>query len=151
MMSSPKYFKVWKAFSIDVVIERSRTHVYLFGCLLYTEFILLVLEDLSFPDEIMGATLSDLDRVALVEEATYSLRASGQTALLEETGIYQPISTQLLNKFLENLLRLFERVKASDIQWRTLSPAASFLPEDRFVIWDFFPPAEHDTKDLCRL
>jgi hypothetical protein len=102
----------------------------------------------SFRDEVMGA--AGLDQAVLIQEATHFLRTSGQTTMLDHQE-YEPIPSRLLNMFLREFLRLFERIRASRIQWKLLSVASSFLPEDRLVIWDFFSPGEHDTTVLSRL
>jgi len=104
----------------------------------------------SFPDEV-SATASDPERQRLAEEAVHFLQASGQTLLLDHAARYEPIPARLLNLFLKEFLRLFGRIRSSNIQWRTLSLASSFLPQDRLVIWDFFPVGEHDTSVLSRL
>jgi len=105
----------------------------------------------SFPDEVISTTVSGPDRRVLVDEAKHFLRTSGQMALLDHANEYAPIPSRLLNLFLDEFLRLFQRIRASKIRWRTLSLASSFLPQDRLVIWDFYSPGEHDTSDLCRL
>jgi len=104
----------------------------------------------SFPDEVISTT-SGAERTVLVDEAEHFLRTSGQTALLDHASEYEPIPSRLLNLFLDECLRLVQRIRASKIRWRTLSLASSFLPQDRLVIWDFFSPGDHDTSDLCRL
>jgi len=105
----------------------------------------------SFPDSLMEATISDSEQERLAEEAVHFLQASGQTALLDHAKEYEPIPSRLLNMFLEEFLRLFERIKASNIHWKTLSLASSFLPHDRLVIWDFYSPEDYDTSVLSRL
>ncbi len=104
----------------------------------------------SFPDEVMDTAATGPDQAVLVEEAIRFLKTSGQTTMLDHEE-YEPIPSRLLNIFLGEFLRLFERIRASKIRWRTLSLASSFLPEDRLVIWDFFPPGEYDTTLLSRL
>jgi hypothetical protein len=104
----------------------------------------------SFPDEVLGATNTELDRAALAKEAVHFLRTSKQTTMLEHEE-YEPIPSRLLDMFLSEFLLLFERIRASKIQWRLLSVASSFLPQDRLVIWDFFAPGEQDTTALSRL
>ena len=102
----------------------------------------------SFPEEVIA---SGSDRMVLADEAERFLRTSGQTALLNHAREYEPIPSVLLNMFLDEFLRLFQRIRASKIGWRTLSLASSFLPQDRLVIWDFFSPGEHHTTDISRL
>lgn len=104
----------------------------------------------SFPDELMRGAATDPNQAVLVEEAIRFLQTSGQTTILDHEE-YEPIPSRLLNIFLGEFLRLFERIRASRIHWRTLSLASSFLPQERLVIWDFFPAAEHDTTVLSRL
>ncbi len=104
----------------------------------------------SFPDEVMGAASTGPDQALLVQEAIRFLQTSGQTTMLDHEE-YEPIPSRLLNMFLGEFLRLFERIRSSNILWRTISLASSFLPQDRLVIWDFFPVGEHDTSVLCRL
>ncbi len=105
----------------------------------------------SFPDEVMGAAAGP-DQAVLVQEAIHflQLQTSGQTTMLDHEE-YEPIPSRLLNMFVGEFLRLFERITSSKIHWRTLSLASSFLPQDRLVIWDFFPAGEHDTTVLSRL
>jgi len=104
----------------------------------------------SFPDEVMGAATTGSDQAGLIQEATHYLQTSGKTTMLDHQE-YEPIPSRLLNMFLGEFLRLFERIRASKIQWKLLSVASSFLPQDRLVIWDFFSPGEHDTTVLSRL
>jgi len=104
----------------------------------------------SFPDEVMGATATGPDQAILVQEAIQFLQTSGQTTMLNHVE-YEPIPSRLLNIFLGEFLRLFQKVKASKIHWRTLSLASGFLPHDRFVIWDFYSPDGYDTTVLSRL
>ncbi len=108
------------------------------------------LQSPAFPDEVASAA-SDAQREELAEEGAGFLRATRQTALLEHSEEYEPIPTRLLNLFLGELSRVFERVRAAKVHWRTLSLAASFLPESRLVIWDFFPPSQNDTRVLSAL
>ncbi len=103
----------------------------------------------SFPDEVMSAATGP-DHAVLIQEATHFLRTSGQTSVLDHQE-YEPIPSGLLNTFLGEFLRLFERIRASKTQWKLLSVASSFLPKDRLVIWDFFSPGENDTTILSRL
>jgi hypothetical protein len=103
----------------------------------------------SFPDEVMGVA-SGLDEAVLIQEATDFLQTSGQTTMLEHQE-YEPISSRLLDMFLGEFLRLFERIRASKMEWKLLSVASSFLPQDRLVIWDFFSPEDYDTTVLSRL
>jgi len=103
----------------------------------------------SFPDEVMG-TASGPDEAVLIHEATNFLQTSGQTTMLEHQE-YEPIPARLLNIFLREFLGLFERIRASKMEWKLLSVASSFLPQDRLVIWDFFSPGDHDTTVLSRL
>ena len=104
----------------------------------------------SFPDEVMDAAATEPDKTALAREAIHFLQTSGQTTMLDHQE-YEPIPARLLDMFLREFLRLFERIRASKIQWKLLSVASSFLPQDRLVIWDFFSPGEHDTTVLSRL
>jgi hypothetical protein len=104
----------------------------------------------SFPDEIMGAGALGPGQAVLIQEAIHFLQTSGQTTMLDHQE-YEPIPARLLNVFLGEFLRLFERIRASKIQWKLLSVASSFLPHDRLVIWDFFSPGEHDTTVLSQL
>ncbi len=104
----------------------------------------------SFPDEVMGSAGTGPDQAVLIQEATRFLQTSGQATILDHEE-YRPIPSRLLNMFLGEFLRLFERIRSSNIHWRTISLASSFLPQDRLVIWDFFPLGEHDTSVLCRL
>jgi hypothetical protein len=104
----------------------------------------------SFPDEVMDAAATEPDKTALAREAILFLQTSGQTTMLDHQE-YEPIPLRLLDMFLKEFQWLFERIRASKIQWKLLSVASSFLPQDRLVIWDFFPPGEHDSSALCRL
>ena len=105
----------------------------------------------SFPDDLMqpNATAATLD--ALLQDATRYLQESGQTALLDHTEAYQPIPGRFLEEFLLQVLRLSRAVSGSDVPWRTFSLAGSFLPGERLVLWDFFPPGEYDTQTLGNL
>jgi hypothetical protein len=105
----------------------------------------------SFPDEWTHPIASTSALESLAQDATRYLRESGQNALLERSGCYEPIPTQLLDVFLTELLRLSRTIAESKVSWRIFSLAGSFLSKDRFVIWDFFPPGEHDTRTLCSL
>lgn len=109
------------------------------------------LRNRSFPDDLIGASLSGVKREALAEEAEGFLAASGQTMLLDHAEKYQPIPSPLLNTFLREFHRIFERIRTQKTHWRILSLASSFLPRERLVIWDFFVPGEHDTRVLGRL
>jgi hypothetical protein len=104
----------------------------------------------SFPDEVMSAAAPGPDQEVLIQEAIHFLQTSGQTTILDHEE-YEPIPSRFLNVFLGEFLRLFQRVKASKIHWRTLSLASSFLPHDRLVMWDFFSPEDYDTTVLSRL
>ena len=105
----------------------------------------------SFPDDLMqpNATAATLD--ALLQDAIRYLRESGQTALLDHAEAYQPIPKRLLDEFLLQVLRLSRAVSSSDVPWRMFSLAGSFLPGERLVLWDFFPPGEYDTQTLANL
>jgi hypothetical protein len=105
----------------------------------------------SFPDDLMqpNATAATLD--ALLQNATRYLRESGQTVLLDHAEEYKPIPRGLLDEFLLQILRLSRAVSKSDVPWRTFSLAGSFLPGERLVLWDFFPPGEYDTQTLANL
>jgi hypothetical protein len=109
------------------------------------------LRNRSFPGELIGGSLSGAEREALVKEAADFLRASGQTMLLSHAEEYQPIPPRLLSIFLKEFQRIFERIKARNAHWRILSLAASFLPQERLVMWDFFVPGENDTRVLGQL
>ncbi len=104
----------------------------------------------SFPDEVMDAAATEPDKTALAREAIHFLQTSGQTTILDHQE-YEPIPSRLLDMFLREFLRLFERIRASKIRWKLLSVASSFLPQNHLVIWDFFSPGEHDTTVLSRL
>ncbi len=108
------------------------------------------LRNSSFPDDVMAAAATGPDQAVLIQEAISFLRTSGQTTMLDHQE-YEPIPSRLLNEFLGEFLRLFERIRASKIEWKLLSVASSFLPQDRLVIWDFFSPGENDTTVLSRL
>lgn len=105
----------------------------------------------AFPEEQMqpGTSASTLED--LVQEATHYLRESGQMALLASSDRYEPIPSRLFDSFLTELLRLCKAVAESDVPWRTFSLAGSFLSEERLVIWDFFPPGDHDVRTLLKL
>ncbi len=105
----------------------------------------------SFPDELMGANVSESVLEGLAQEAAHFLRESGQTALLDHSDVYEPLPAQLFDIFLKELLRLYKAVAESKVPWRTFSLAGSFLPEDRLVIWDFFPPGDHDVRTLSHV
>lgn len=104
----------------------------------------------SFPHKVMGAAATGPNQAVLIQEAIHFLQTSGQTTMLDHQK-YEPIPPRLLDMFLGQFLRLFERIRASKIRWKLLSLAASFLSRNRLVIWDFFSPGEHNTGDLCRL
>src|SRR5439155_6800259 len=87
----------------------------------------------SFPDGVMAAATAASDQAILAQEAIQFLQRSGQTTMLDHEE-YEPIPSRLLNIFLGEFLRLFQKVKASKIRWRTLSLASSFLPHDHLVI-----------------
>src|SRR5882757_1608658 len=99
----------------------------------------------SFPDEVMRAVAPGPDQAVLVQEAIHFLRTSGQTTMLAHEE-YEPIPSRMLNMFLGEFLRLFQKVRASKIHWRTLSLAASFRTEDRRSICHFLPPESYDTS-----
>jgi hypothetical protein len=101
----------------------------------------------SFPDEVVGAGALGPGQAVLIQEAIHFLQTSGQTTMLDHQG-YEPIPSPLLNMFLGEFLRLFERIRASKIEWKLLSVASSFLPQNRLVIWDFFSPEGYDTTVL---
>lgn len=105
----------------------------------------------AFPDEWMDASLPPSTIEALIRDATRYLRESGQTALLGQPEHYEAIPDQLLDRFLNHLLRLSKAVAESKVSWRTFSLAGSFLPANRLVIWDFFPAGNHDTMTLSNL
>jgi len=105
----------------------------------------------SYPDELMGVGASSSFLKALAEEAIQHLRKSGQTTLVDHIDEYEPIPTVLLGTFLNELLRLFQVIKASEVRWQTFSLAGSFLSQGRLVIWDFFPAGDQDTRVLCEL
>jgi len=105
----------------------------------------------AFPEEQMQAGTPPFALEGLVQEATRYLRESGQTALLEHSDRYEPIPRQLLDTFLNELLRLSKIVGESNVSWRAFSLAGSFLSDARLVIWDFFPPGDHDVRTLSRL
>jgi len=109
------------------------------------------LRNASFPDDLIEASSSAVERAALAKEAEEFLKASGQTMLLDHAETYQPISLPLLNVFLKEFQRIFDRVRTRKARWRTLSLAASFLPRERFVIWDFFVPGATDTRVLGQI
>jgi hypothetical protein len=104
------------------------------------------LRNSPFPDQVMDAA-TDSDKATLVQEATNFLQKSGQTSILDHAE-YEPIPSGLLDIFLAEFVRLFERIRASKIHWRLLAVSSSFLPVGRLVIWDFFPPGENDTTVL---
>jgi len=105
----------------------------------------------AFPDELMGESVSRPERERLAREATDFLRVSGQTTLLSHAEEYQPITTGLLNSYLELCMRLSEKIRLPTVHPRILSMAASFLPNDRLVFWDFFAPGESDTSILLKI
>jgi len=109
------------------------------------------LRNAAFPEEQMqpGTSASALE--GLVQEATHYLRESGQTILFERSDLYEPIPPRLLDAFLTEVFRLSKTVAESNVSWRTFSLAGSFLSEERLVIWDFFPPGDHDVRTLSRL
>lgn len=109
------------------------------------------LQNPAFPDEVMSATTTDAEWERLAQKARDFLQRSGQTRLLDYADHYEPIPSPLLNLFLAELLRLFKKVRAAKLHWHLLSFASSFLPDNRLVIWDFFPPGQHDTSVLSRL
>jgi hypothetical protein len=106
------------------------------------------LRNRSFADNLIGTSLSSVEREALAKEAEEFLRASGQTMLLDHAEEYQPIPLPLLKTFLREFQRIFERVRTQKTRWRLLSLAASFLPQERLVLWDFFVPSATDTRVL---
>jgi hypothetical protein len=105
----------------------------------------------SFPDELMLPNVPAATLEGLIQDATQFLRESGQTALLDNSELYRPIPERLLDAFLNQVLRLSRAVATSDVSWRIFSLAGSFLPKERLVIWDFFPPGDHDTTTLANL
>ena len=102
----------------------------------------------AFPEELLPPAAVPQVAERLVEDATGYLRESHQTALLEHSDHYDPIPAHLLDLFVEQVLRLSRSVADSNVLWRTFALAASFLSEDRLVIWDFFPPGNYDTTSL---
>jgi hypothetical protein len=109
------------------------------------------LRNRSFPDDLIGANSFGVEHAALAKEAEQFLRATGQTMLLDHAGEYQPIPPPVLNAFLKEFQRIFERVRTQKAHWQILSLAASFLSRGRFVIWDFFVPGASDTTVLGRI
>jgi hypothetical protein len=109
------------------------------------------LRNRSFPADLIGASLSGVERAALAKEAEEFLTASGQTMLLDHAKNYQPIPLPLLMVFLKEFQRIFERIRTQKAHWQTLSLAASFLPQERLVIWDFFVPGATDTMVLGQI
>jgi hypothetical protein len=105
----------------------------------------------SFPDDSIGAGSSGVERTVLAKEAEQFLRATGKTMLLDHAEEYQPIPLPVLNVFLKEFQRIFERVRTQKAHWQILSLAASFLPRERLVIWDFFVPGASDTTVLGRI
>jgi hypothetical protein len=105
----------------------------------------------AFPDEIMCAAVSAAERESLARSAREFLQATGQTALLDHSEDYEPIPRLLLHQFLRELARIYRRAEAGQFHFGLLSIAASFLPNNRLVMWDFFPSAQVDTKVLSRL
>src|SRR5260370_12120629 len=73
----------------------------------------------SFPYEFMDAAASGPDKTDLAREATHFLQTSGQTTMLDPQE-YDPIPSSLLDMFLREFLRFFERVKDSKINWKLL-------------------------------
>jgi hypothetical protein len=106
------------------------------------------LKNPAFPEELMPAAIAPEVATKLAEDATRYLRESRQTALLDHSDRYDPIPTHLLDLFLEQVLRLSRATADSNVRWKSFSLAASFLSEDRLVIWDFFPPGDYDTTSL---
>jgi hypothetical protein len=105
----------------------------------------------AFPDEWMDPSLPLSTVEALIQDAIRYLRESGHTDLPDHSDRYEPIPDHLLDKFLNELLRLSKAVAESDVPWRTFSLAGSFLSQNRLVIWDFFPPGDHDVRTLGKL
>ena len=109
------------------------------------------LRDPAFPDELIKSSSAGAQE-ELASEATRYLRESGNTTLLAHSDHYQPISGRFLDKFLAELVRLCRAVAESKVPWRTFSIAAGFLPGDRLVFWDFFPPGDNnDVSTLLQL
>lgn len=106
------------------------------------------LENPAFPDELIPTTNAPDAMERLIEGATRYLRKSGQTLLLEHSEHYDPIPRQLLDRFLQQVLKLSRAVAESSVPWRTFSLAGSFLSQNRLVIWDFFPPGDYDSTSL---
>jgi hypothetical protein len=109
------------------------------------------LRNASFPDDFIRAGLSGVERAALAREAEQFLRATGQTMLLDHAEEYQPIPLPVLNAFLKEFQRIFEKVRTQKAHWQILSLAASFLPRERLVMWDFFVPGATDTTVLSQI
>jgi hypothetical protein len=105
----------------------------------------------AFPDQWMDPNASASIVKGLVEDATRFLRETGQTVLLDHSDHYEPINAQRLDRFLNELIRLSKAVAESTVSWRAFSLAGSFLPDKRLVIWDFFPPGNHDVSTLANL
>jgi hypothetical protein len=105
----------------------------------------------SFPDDLIEANSSGVERAALAKEAEQFLRATGQTMLLDHAEEYQPVPLPVLNVFLKEFQRIFEGVRTQKAHWHILSLAASFLSRGRFVIWDFFVPGATDTTVLSQI
>jgi hypothetical protein len=104
----------------------------------------------SYPEEVLQGA-SNLLGQQLRQEATQFLRAAGQTLLLHNLNEYQPISGDLLEPFLMQLLRLFRATAASRVPWQALSAAGSFLEQGRLVMWDFFSVGNQNTWLLSEL
>jgi hypothetical protein len=105
----------------------------------------------SFPKDVLEVEKSAEMQSLLTNEAKHFLKSVGQTSLLEDNALYQAIPENMLWSFAIEVSRIFDRIRAATVKWRTLSLAASFLPGRGLVIWDFFVPEKADTNDLCLL
>jgi hypothetical protein len=100
-----------------------------------------------FPDEVLQAASKSFSE-QLAQDAVQYLRRTGNTLLLDHLDEYEPIPRALLESFLSQLQRLLLATSQSQVPWRALSVAASFLEDGDLVLWDFFAPDSYDTRIL---
>ncbi|HTZ73137.1 MAG TPA: hypothetical protein VMB47_04395 [Candidatus Aquilonibacter sp.] len=110
------------------------------------------LRNAPFPEIELRTSEGAADSEQLVKEGVKYLERSGQTLLLDHLKEYEPIPQSLLEEFLDHVTRLFRAAIEANVTWKALSAAGSFLgPESRLVMWDFFPPGNHETTFLSAM
>lgn len=106
------------------------------------------LENIAFPDAVLGSGRADREQLA--RRAQAFLKKTGQTLLLEHAASYSPIPRGQLAAFAARVSSLVRRLAGYGIHLGTISVSASFITNRRLVFWDFFPAKMRDTAILTR-